>query len=710
MIFSLDELDEDLVKGGAGFVHVYYSHLRKKPPSEKWHKQASHTLKVMRTRKDGVVQSYWVSPDAKDRKYFVHSEFSDIDHDHDAHFQKLKDEEGLDKDKGDVFKLSTGDTVKIGAEGGFHGREGVVIRQSHATKASPTMRVSVSFPIEGKPGKFKVGRFGIGDLEKVKEGNPTDILKEGKNGEAPQPKLAKEKKKIDAVEETAKERHDRLRKKIELHGIYRGAKGQKRFRVAALSKDLSKVKLEPVGFPEPVGLVVQAEALQKHLNDGSYVREFPSVSDTVNKETQPFTYALESGTMHEDGLIYFDENGSAKATPEGKTFLGEVVGEHLGKLVDAAYNKAAALNDKYPGTFSKLTHDDVEDIVSKAYESLVDRLAKYEPFLGNMVGGVRTFLSQKINSKAEKMAKAEFYRKNATQSLDAMLVQPADVEEEDPLERLPGSGSFTHYQDLKILEDNLAEEYDFMASAKGFEDPYLVDILSRWLGIGRTYRSKSFESRREAAAALSKVVLKKDGTPYSPNMLLGILTKAKQDLAALFQGKMKKDPKFAAMILQNIRLREKFENAKEYEPYEYHIDKAAKAKFGGSNPKEEFRLGDALLKHGVKADDFPRMFQVIRGVISGQYTPHELAKNTKLLPPQYIGPLSDTLDSLGVKLWRSNVGGSADKEHLVNLKEEIANANAWDKTQKEIEAKNHEAWLGKVLAWKAMNPDHTEKE
>ena len=705
LVFSLDEVDEDLIKGLNSFVHGYYTHLR----SKKGKAPAAHTTKVQRLRKDGVVQTYWVTPDSATRKYFLHSNSNEIDHDSKAHLEHVKDEEGMEAGSGDLFKLSVGDTVKIKEEGKFAGLEGIVTNQALTDGDSPTVRISVKLPSPAKEGKFRVVRFGVNDIVKVKEGDPTDLLKEGKSGGAPKPKLEKEEKKIDVPEETIKERYERLRKRITINGLYRSVKSGRVYAVTALSKDGEKLKLEAPGTIDS-GLVVHRKALQDLLDEGKYVRDYPI--SHVDKEQFPATYALESGALIDQGLIYFNEKGEAKATEEGNAVLGQVIVEHLEVLEKVAYNQAAS--------YSNITSEDVEDMTMNAFAGLRLRLAKYEPFLGNESGGVGTFIKQKMGSIAIAYSKTISTKKNMMTSLDAMLLPPSTGDSEEASEELPGGSSFSHYYDTQILAEGLAEEYDFLASAAGFEDPVLVDVLSRWLGIGRSFRSMSVSSRKEAAEALFGYLKNQKGDPYTLESLGNFLTEAKKEISALFTGQMKKDHKFAAMIHQNLIYRLKRLRSADYEAPGYEVDKVSKEKYGVDKKEVHAAIGGALLKNGVNIDDIPHMYQVLQGVINGQYTPTILATNKKLLPTEYVAPLSKTLDGLGVKLWKFGVSGSVDEMRPVKFEEEIGDALYLMKKHKEAETANDSKWLESVMAsdwgqekaeaYAAMNPDSTEKE
>lgn len=650
---------DDLIKAALP-AHGYYTNLH---PA----KTKGKTMPVQKTRKDGVIQTYWMAANPKDESKRVVSVHYDDAHDSEKHLQHLKDEYGFDPE--DVLHLGVGDKVKItgGKEKDLKGKLALVYGHKWSEKHPAATVVVKIFDDKKDPTKYATKEINVNNLSL--EAKATTESKD--MAMVAKPKAPGQKEKA-AQTKTLAEKFDIT------YGFYTRPSDGQRFFVESMIGDTVRAK---VMFPKKGDadhFEIGYDVMKHMLYEGIFIRDVPPA--VASKENQPYSYLVESGKLQEQGLVYYGEGGEPEAKPEAHEIFTKAIMENWDEVRGAVISTVAKYKD--------INSYDVEDILSNVFVSSVNRLKEYEPYLYNGPDkGLKHFLINKAQEAAIAQAYGVVSEKKMAKPLDTTMSVP----EEAP-SVMDSPHSFIDVETIESLDNLLKKELSALSEVLHNKySPDVLDIMAGWMGIGK------FESEYSIDEAAKKL----DGKLFDGDRKLNqdeILTTLKAIKAKAFvrmKEASEKFPAFANMLAASIKLRDLIKKKKHYEPYSYEVSKVAAKVADTSNMKAKVAIGRELLKRGVSSEDIPKLVGIVQDILNYKYTPIQITKE-EIVPKQHIDAISGTIDHFGgLKLTHIHDKNTSFEE--VSLKDLIHNAEV-------VHAKNIQSGIDEFEdfnAWKA---------
>lgn len=652
--------DIDLIKGALP-AHGYYTHLYV-------NKTKGKTMPVSKTRKDGVVQIYWVNPNPEKQTKRVISVNSDEGHDTETHLQHLKDEYGL-SDK-DIVHLGIGDTVKIvgGKEKSLHGSHALVYGHKWSEKnPAATVVVKTFKPGDKNPMNLQTKQVNVNDIELMAKATPESkelalTTKAIPKKNEPKPIVPKDKAAAAKVDIT--------------YGFYTRTSDGQRFFVEDTTGEKIKIKVLFPGKGESDHMELGRDAMKKMLLSGQLVRDVPS--PVASEKEKPYSYQVESGVLQDQGLVYYGEGGQPEAKPEAYDVFTKAVTENW----DAVKGAVVLTVSKY----KDINSYDVEDIASNVFISLVNSVKGYEPYLMNSEEfGLKQFLINKAQESAYAQAYGIYSEKQMNKPLDMTI--PA---ENDTPSAMDAPHAFLDIESIEAM-DNLLEK-EFQALSDLFPKmPEAVEVLSGWLGIGKMESEYSIE---EAADKMDGKIFD-NNRKISGDEMLSFLRMAKDRVFKKLKKRAESDWDFYRVIESSIRLRHVIKSKKHYEPLAYKVDKIPAKMADTSSMKVKIMIGKELLSRGVPHEDISKVVGLVQDILNYKYTPVQLTKEN-IIPHKYVEPISDTIDRFGGLImphYEDNPEHSYDKHvslEQVSVKNLIHNAQIFKQKAADDEAKAFE--------------------
>ena len=623
-IFNI--VPEDFLKGVSARNHAYFTHL----------------VPVKKTGKDGIRRTYWVNPSEMKKKPSPRTKkhkLTMIDHlengNKDDHLSSIKTKHDIDSK--DVSHFHAGDKVKVliapAAQKDLKGKE-VFFRGSLTRSKTSTPMVSVVHKDE-KTGKKKLFNVNINNVEKTSDATEETkaIVSKGTQktnikGET----ILTDGKKKRAKKETSKEAIEREENLIETGSSFQNKAGQQFMITKVFDSGLIKITaLKPKGkFKwrlKKKETVVQERTFKTWIKREG-IRRMPPKKSLKAKDS--FSYPLEAGLAHINGLIVYNEAGKAKwaDTAEAKKYANDLMTENMG-VVDAAIVR---INKKYSLV------DSLDFSAGDFWETCKDNMAQYNPYKGNSAGGVTSrmnmFLDGSINDKMKRVQEERMI--NQSIETDAYDSEATPVEKV-PLEAIttttiPGGGyvNITHQM---ALEEGLSDERDVLDYYFGV--PLISDFIQRWLGLGRFEADLTTD---EVSKMLVGMIYNDKGTKLisAGTIKTEYLPKTKKDLMSWLRARSKTLPELEHTISQNVRLRNTIKSKKEYSDSKDDIPpivkrkmKRAKTVYDGGK-KGRAILAARLITHGIDHKKVGHYVEVVEKILNAKMVPEEYPKEVTL--------------------------------------------------------------------------------
>lgn len=652
---------DDLIKAALP-AHGYYTNLH---PA----KTKGKTMPVQKTRKDGVIQTYWVAANPKDQSKRVVSVHYDDAHDPESHLQHLKDEYGFDPE--DVLHLGVGDKVKItgGKDKSLKGKFALVYGHKWSEKHPAATVVVKIFDDKKDPTKYVTKDINVNDL--TLEAKATTESKD--MAMVAKPKTPGQKEKT-VQNKTLAEKFDIT------YGFYTRPSDGQRFFVENTSGDTIRAK---VMFPkkgEADHIEFDRSFMKYMLHQGTLIRDVPPT--VASKEDQPYSYLVESGKLQDQGLVYYGEGGEPEAKPEAHEIFTKAIMENWEEVKGAVISTAAKYKD--------INSYDVEDILSNVFVSSVNRLKEYEPYLYNGPDkGLKYFLINKAQEAAIAQAYGVVSEKKMAKPLDTTM----PVAEEAP-SVIDVPHAFIDPETIESLDNILKKEFASLSEMFHNKlDLGTLDVMSGWLGIGKIESEYTID---EAAEKLGGKILYGDRA-LSQTEIIDWLKKEKAKLFVRLKQAAEKFPAFANMLSTSIKLREIVKKKKHFEPYTYEVSKIAAKVADESSMKAKVVIGKELINRGISHEDIPKLVGIVQDILNYKYTPIQITKEG-IIPKQHINAISDTIDHFGgLKLVNIHDKNTAYEE--VSLKHLIHNAEV-------VQAKNAQSDIEEFEGFNAWKAEH----
>lgn len=592
------EPDNDLEK--ALFKHAYYSKL----------------VPTVITGKDGVKRIHWVNPDKdkKTKKMNLVAHFHEGERD--EHHKQIKKDNEIDLDH--LHHLSHGDKVRV-ARGKYKGQVGI-FAGSYPTAGNSSPRASVKF--QDADGKWKTADpIGATSLELLHRANeqtkaaiaPKTVEHINRKGQKTVvSKKWKDKAGAAAPAETPQERHERLSKEIGKGILFRRASDGVNIFIADERGDKLHIKIlnasSKSGKKEGW---VEKDRFKKLVEDGSYNRAGMS---KLGKDTdQKLTRKLETGELHLEDKVTYDEHGQPHLDPE---IAKDIVWEN--------WNNIERMVSAQTANFPTVDESEISGI--DFLDKLRNALDSFEPYLNTSVQSrLNEYAKDAAKKKASQLHQINLLRERKDMLTDRTndpdgTIAASDGEDEEGVAEDMAPGGFINKLDAMIFKDIVDEEAELIKWHVG-NDEY-VDAVMRMTGFGI---GEPQITRQEAIRDLYGRVKSADGKPLKQNTIDSHLSRVYNEIVETFKNEAASNADFAHTVKTALEYRAKIRRKRalsEYNSKDYPTIKAMRHKYdGGRNARSA--IAAKLIKHGAGVSAAPKMVEITEKIIGGQLVPHD---------------------------------------------------------------------------------------